>query len=139
MTLTPNGTLWLTFASIELTFLLGMVLNGIDLTMRQGEVVTLLGPSGLGKSTVLRCINVLEDTDDGLIQVGGELIGVELERDRVIRRRDMDTRRQRAGIGMRPSLLLCDEPTSALDPELVGEVLDAPTQERTWAFLSRML
>lgn len=88
MTVTLNDTLWLRFTSIELALMLGGVLNGTGLTIRQGEVVTLIGPSGAGKSTVLRCINALEDTDDGLIQVGGGPIGVKLERGRVIRRRD---------------------------------------------------
>jgi len=51
------------------------VLKGIDLTVQNGEVVSLLGPSGSGKSTFLRCINHLERIDGGEISVKGELVG----------------------------------------------------------------
>ncbi|NBE91885.1 amino acid ABC transporter ATP-binding protein [Nonomuraea sp. KC401] len=47
------------------------VLNGIDLSVTEGEVVVLLGPSGSGKSTLLRCINALEDVSGGTIVVNG--------------------------------------------------------------------
>ncbi|MEO3799996.1 amino acid ABC transporter ATP-binding protein [Nonomuraea sp. B1E8] len=47
------------------------VLNGIDLSVAEGEVVVLLGPSGSGKSTLLRCINALEDVSGGTIVVNG--------------------------------------------------------------------
>ena len=45
------------------------VLNGIDLTVNEGEVVCVIGPSGSGKSTMLRCINQLEKATDGEIIV----------------------------------------------------------------------
>lgn len=41
------------------------VLNGIDLEVKEGEVVVVLGPSGSGKTTLLRCINFLEKADSG--------------------------------------------------------------------------
>jgi ABC-type polar amino acid transport system ATPase subunit len=47
------------------------VLRGIDLELRRGEVVVLLGSSGSGKSTFLRCINRLIDPDAGTIEVAG--------------------------------------------------------------------
>ncbi len=47
------------------------VLQGIDLEVKEGEVVCLIGPSGSGKSTVLRCINKLEEATGGTITVGG--------------------------------------------------------------------
>lgn len=46
------------------------VLKGVNLNVRKGEVVALLGPSGGGKSTLLRTINQLERIDSGHIQVG---------------------------------------------------------------------
>ena len=51
------------------------VLKSIDMTVQQGEVVSLLGPSGSGKSTFLRCINHLERVDGGEISVNGHLVG----------------------------------------------------------------
>jgi ABC-type histidine transport system ATPase subunit len=50
------------------------VLKGISLTARQGDVIALLGASGSGKSTFLRCINLLELPDAGRIAVTGEEI-----------------------------------------------------------------
>ncbi|TWT02586.1 amino acid ABC transporter ATP-binding protein [Reyranella sp. CPCC 100927] len=51
------------------------VLKGIDLEVQQGEVVAIIGASGSGKTTFLRCINLLEEFHQGEIQVGGERIG----------------------------------------------------------------
>ncbi len=45
--------------------------KGVDLTVRQGEVVIIIGPSGSGKSTVLRCINHLETPTSGGIYIEG--------------------------------------------------------------------
>lgn len=45
------------------------VLRGIDLEIRKGEVVAVIGPSGTGKSTLLRCINYLEIPDKGEIEI----------------------------------------------------------------------
>ena len=50
------------------------VLKGIDMTVQQGEVVSLIGPSGSGKSTFLRCINLLETPTKGSIVVDGKEI-----------------------------------------------------------------
>ena len=50
------------------------VLKGIDLSVKNGEVVVILGPSGCGKSTTLRCINGLEPFDGGQIEIAGEKI-----------------------------------------------------------------
>lgn len=47
------------------------VIKGVDLSVKQGEVVVILGPSGSGKSTVLRCINRLEEITSGSIVVDG--------------------------------------------------------------------
>lgn len=50
------------------------VLKGINMYVKEGEVVCLLGPSGAGKSTLLRCINRLEEPTQGKIFVNGEEI-----------------------------------------------------------------
>ncbi len=43
------------------------VLQGIDVTIKQGEVIVVIGPSGSGKSTFLRCLNLLEHPQEGNI------------------------------------------------------------------------
>lgn len=48
------------------------VLKGIDLSVRQGDVVAILGPSGSGKTTLLRCLNFLERADGGSLTFDGE-------------------------------------------------------------------
>jgi polar amino acid transport system ATP-binding protein len=50
------------------------VLRGIDLTVAPHEVICVIGASGSGKSTMLRCINLLEEVDDGRILLGSEEI-----------------------------------------------------------------
>jgi polar amino acid transport system ATP-binding protein len=55
------------------------VLRGIDLTVRRGEVVVVIGPSGSGKSSLLRCLNRLEDPSQGHIYIDG----VDIARPRV--------------------------------------------------------
>ena len=50
------------------------VLNGVDMTVSEGEVVCIIGPSGSGKSTFLRCINRLEMPTEGKITVDGNVI-----------------------------------------------------------------
>src|SRR3546814_17646359 len=47
-----------------------VVLNGIDLEIKEGEVVAIIGPSGSGKTTFLRCMNFLEEPSSGRIKVG---------------------------------------------------------------------
>ncbi|WP_114812694.1 ABC transporter ATP-binding protein [Paraburkholderia kururiensis] len=48
------------------------VLKGISLDAHQGDVISILGASGSGKSTFLRCLNLLETPDDGSVTVAGE-------------------------------------------------------------------
>ena len=66
------------------------VLRGVDLTVRRGEAVVLIGASGSGKSTCLRCINRLEEPTSGYIFVG----------DTEVTSRQTDLNRLRRQIGM---------------------------------------
>ena len=66
------------------------VLDHIDATIRQGEVVVIVGPSGSGKSTFLRCLNRLEDPTDGRIIFAGE--------DLMDPKTDIDMHRQKMGM-----------------------------------------
>jgi len=50
------------------------VLTGVDVSAKRGEVVSMIGSSGSGKSTFLRCINLLEQPDEGQIVIDGEEI-----------------------------------------------------------------
>ena len=50
------------------------VLKGIDLSIKETEVVVIIGPSGSGKSTLLRCMNYLEEPTQGTVSVDGILL-----------------------------------------------------------------
>ncbi|MGL5084566.1 MAG: ATP-binding cassette domain-containing protein, partial [Clostridium sp.] len=50
------------------------VLNGINLEIEKGDVVAIIGPSGTGKSTLLRCLNFLEVPESGIFTIGDERI-----------------------------------------------------------------
>ncbi|MGF9564909.1 ATP-binding cassette domain-containing protein [Neorhizobium sp. JUb45] len=77
------------------------VLKGIDLTAHEGEVISILGSSGSGKSTMLRCINMLETPDAGDISVAGEKIALKHDakgRGQIVDRRQVQ--RIRSELGM---------------------------------------
>ncbi|MDY2637821.1 MAG: amino acid ABC transporter ATP-binding protein [Phascolarctobacterium sp.] len=59
--------IWKKFNKLE-------VLKGIDLEVNEGEVVAVIGPSGGGKSTLLRCLNKLETIDKGSVIIDGEAL-----------------------------------------------------------------
>ncbi|WP_302910867.1 ATP-binding cassette domain-containing protein [Neorhizobium galegae] len=56
------------------------VLKGISLSAEKGDVVSIIGSSGSGKSTFLRCINFLEIPDRGTFQINGVGFHAELSR-----------------------------------------------------------
>ncbi|WP_095199930.1 ABC transporter ATP-binding protein [Mesorhizobium carmichaelinearum] len=76
------------------------VLKGISLEAMEGDVVSILGSSGSGKSTMLRCINMLETPDSGRIEVGGETIQLKQAGGRTRPADRHQLQRMRASIGM---------------------------------------
>ena len=76
------------------------VLNGMSLTVEQGEVLCIIGPSGSGKSTFLRCLNHLESIDGGRIYVNDELMGYRQVGNVLHELKPMDIAQQRQSIGM---------------------------------------
>ena len=76
------------------------VLQGISLDVARGEVVVIIGASGSGKTTFLRCINHLERLDSGRIYVDGELVGYREKKGRLVEDSEREVARKRAAIGM---------------------------------------
>jgi polar amino acid transport system ATP-binding protein len=86
------------------------VLKGVDLSIQPQEVAVLVGPSGTGKSTLLRCINLLSPPSKGRIWLEGEEISAPgVNQDRV---------RQRIGMVFQEFNLFTH--LSALDNVLIG-------------------
>lgn len=77
------------------------VLKGVSLDAREGEVISILGSSGSGKSTMLRCINLLEQPNEGTICVDGETIKLVKKSDGTTRPGDTkQVERLRSRLGM---------------------------------------
>ncbi|MBX9457921.1 MAG: amino acid ABC transporter ATP-binding protein [Rhizobium sp.] len=76
------------------------VLKGVDCTMQEGEVISIIGSSGSGKTTMLRCINMLEEFQGGQIRLAGEEIGYVVEGSTRRRKSEREIARQRALTGM---------------------------------------
>src|SRR5690606_35122135 len=76
------------------------VLDGIDFTLPKREVACLIGRSGSGKSTFLRCVNHLEEINGGEIHVDGSLIGYRRQGNVLHPLSEREISRQRLGIGM---------------------------------------
>ncbi|WP_455911965.1 L-cystine ABC transporter ATP-binding protein TcyN [Pseudomonas putida] len=72
-----------------------VVLNGIDLEVKEGEVVAIIGPSGSGKTTFLRCLNFLEEPTSGRIKVGD----IEIDSSKPLNQQQSLVRRLRQHVG----------------------------------------
>ncbi len=81
-------------SSVTKAFGPARVLDGVSLTVQVGEVTALVGPSGGGKSTLLRCLNGLERFDAGEVRVGG----VTLHGGRMPKEADLVALRRRVGM-----------------------------------------
>ncbi|MCE0800615.1 sn-glycerol-3-phosphate ABC transporter ATP-binding protein UgpC [Buttiauxella sp. S04-F03] len=64
----------ITLSNIHKRYEDNVIINGLDLTIHEGEFVALVGPSGCGKSTLLRMIAGLESITDGEIALDGEIV-----------------------------------------------------------------
>ena len=60
------------------------ILKGVSLDVRPRETVCIIGTSGSGKTTFLRCINHLEKIDGGSIEVNGHPIGYRMKNGRLV-------------------------------------------------------
>ncbi|SDS12211.1 methionine ABC transporter ATP-binding protein [Actinoplanes derwentensis] len=99
-----------------------IAVDGVDLSVGEGEVYGVLGQSGAGKSTLLRCVNMLERPDAGTVSVDGR----ELTK---LRRKDLRIARQ--GIGMiHQHFALLSSRTVAGNVAFALEVTGTPRAER---------
>jgi polar amino acid transport system ATP-binding protein len=103
------------------------VLGGIDLDVKRGEVVVVVGPSGSGKSTLLNCINFLEPFEEGTIRVGGHWIGYKVDPETGLRVRqpEKELNALRTRIGMVFQHFNLFPHMTAL-----GNIIEAPIQVR---------
>ena len=109
------------------------VLQSVDLEVAEHQVVTLIGASGSGKSSLLRCINLLETVDDGVIRLDGE--------DITDPRVDAEAVRRRIGVvfqayNLFPHMTVLANVTLA--PRLVGKAEKADAEERAMVLLRRV-
>jgi octopine/nopaline transport system ATP-binding protein len=72
----PNGVEAIRVENLTKSFGTHQVLKGVSLTANQGDVVAIIGGSGSGKSTMLRCINFLETPTTGKIFIAGEQVAM---------------------------------------------------------------
>jgi len=76
------------------------VLKGVSLSAQEGDVVTMIGASGSGKSTFLRCINLLELPTSGEIMLRGEAVEFKTGKDHLVPSNKRQVERFRAQLGM---------------------------------------
>ncbi len=101
------------------------ILAGISAEFNQGETVSLIGPSGGGKTTLLRCLNGLETFDEGTMEVAGQQIPPGAVRS-TIAKRALATVRENVGFVFQQFNLFAHR-------TVIGNVIEAPihVQKRT--------
>ncbi len=127
----PDAPKLLDAAGIDAGYGTMQVLWGVDLDVRAGETVLLLGANGAGKTTFLKSLVGLLDARHGSIRLGGEDITRMRSSDRM--RRGMTYMSELAGqrkmlgiakaLAAEPKLLVMDEPSAGLSPLFVKEVI----------------
>jgi len=107
--------------AIEKNFDANHVLRGCSMTVYPGETVTILGRSGSGKSTFLRCLNFLEEPTAGVVDIGG----VRVEADPLRQHRDRATKDRIRQLRLRAWMLFQE---FNLFPHLsvIGNLIEAP-------------
>ena len=110
------------------------VLKGISTQIRRGEVVSIIGPSGGGKSTFLRCLNLLETPEEGEILYKGE---------NVLNNKKMNIAKYRQNLGMVfqhfnvfPNMTVLENVTLA--PTLEKKIPMGQAKEEAMALLNRV-
>jgi arginine/ornithine transport system ATP-binding protein len=87
--------------NIHKRFASNEVLKGVSLVAHAGDVISIIGSSGSGKSTFLRCINLLEQPNQGTIALNGEVLDLVTDRDGSLKARDpKQLQRMRAKLAM---------------------------------------
>ncbi len=109
------------------------VLKGIDITIEKGEKVVVIGPSGGGKSTFLRCLNMLEVPTSGEIWFEGKLVDP--------KKKEINKLRQKMGMvfqhfNLFPHLTILDNITIA--PIKLGLMNKKDAEDKARALLERI-
>jgi polar amino acid transport system ATP-binding protein len=115
------------------------VVRGVDMEIRRGEVVVIFGRSGSGKSTVLRCVNFIEDPTQGSVEVAG----IRLAGGHRTRRKRDQVRALRQNVGMVfqqfnlfPNMTVLDNITCA--PRCARKGSEAEIKQRAKELLDRV-
>ncbi len=85
----------LTIRNLHKRFNNNIVLDGIDLDVNKGDIIGIVGPSGTGKSTLLRSINLLEKPEEGEISIGNTKVALPLKHSS---KKDVTELRRRTGM-----------------------------------------
>ncbi len=110
-----------------------VALDAVDLEVTPSEVVVFIGPSGGGKSTLLRCLNGLEKTDSGTIEIAGVRLDTDSKTICAVRARTGMVFQQ---FNLFPHLSALDN--VALAPRIVKRIAKAEARERAQRQLDRV-